>query len=139
MKRWTWKKLIKIVNRSTKWWDYDSSIYDVLDETPPKYRAALAAALSVAKWHPDRKTLRGDGDCGLCAFLEFTPKGYRETSCDTCPLLKRGNCCNDSGSLWHKASCEIYDKAYYGENTEKLYSLLADIYREEYEKLLKNQ
>lgn len=124
MKTWTWNKIRKIL-KTGSFWSIWSEIQDALLETDEKYRPALAAAFSVAKW----KDKLYDAPCGLCAFTSL-----REDSCDGCGLYARGQWCDDDESLFRV----LDDSDFKNEvAARKLTKLLCDIYRDEYNKLLK--
>jgi hypothetical protein len=105
MRNWTWKELEKIWARESVGWsvpDKGTEIGDILDETPARYRKALAAAFSMLKWAPGAPH-RGDGVCGLCTQY------YAPDDCADCPLaVKLGESCIN-GLLFMEAEREIRD------------------------------
>ena len=121
-KKWkppTWEDLIHHIDRY-----HDLRRY--IGKAPKRLRPALAAALAVAKWHPDREANLGKGYCGLCALYRHHP----EQDCCCCPLRKRTNrTCFESGSLFLRAFNSQLMK------TKPLFTVLCEIYAEEWEKL----
>jgi hypothetical protein len=121
-----WKPWIKLVECGNVW--------KILGEMPDSLRPLIAVALSVAKWHPSRGKMVGGGNCGLCIVY------YKCASCIECPLCKKTGLKCDSGhalegpeSLWAITRKNKYGPKRY-EAERKLYKILMDIYREEYEK-----
>ena len=122
-----WKPWIELCDESFE------SIEDIVCDTPVEYRLLVGSALSVAKWHPKRKDKRGEGYCGLCAYMN---KLDYSLGCKECPLkIAMNMTCVNGGSLWDLA---VYEKSERKRviAMDKLYATLMDLYRKEYKKVM---
>ena len=122
-----WKPFIDIVNKCKK---TNYIVQNFLKTVPKKYKLIYALALSVAKWHPSRKTQGGNKeyDCGLCCYDIL----YGASPCVNCVLSKNKMECNNVDSPfddWHWNQTK--------ENANKMFKVLYKLYREEYNKLKK--
>ena len=126
----TWKELKAIVRN-----DDSDKIKNFLNSLPNKHRTAGALALSVAHWHPsEREWIKethkfGANNCGLCVQ-------FGEGACAKCPLNKVSNC-HTPHSLWSKVATAFWNDeiGMFNLRADKLYNVLVDLYRKEWEKL----
>jgi hypothetical protein len=128
MKSYTWKDLVELFE-GNRW----GGPAEALEQTPRRYRVALATAFSVVKWHPTTQ-YRGLGACGLCElFLDHPKKNedgsttYIDDGCARCPLFKAGDGCREEGSTWSKAITMV-DTYVRKEPANQLYAMLLKIY-----------
>jgi len=144
---WTWEEL------ATTWehiredmcrWDQQRSMTKVyLEKIPPKWRPGIALALALEKWKPGAKG-RGCGTCALCVLYRVMnhPEDVgEEKHCRECPLAAKDRFCTRAGSLfreYHHEAAEIALGGLDGKKAvkiaDKLYNLLVECYREEYER-----
>ena len=131
----TWKELKAIVRGG------EGKMEAFLGSLPDEHKTAGALALSVAHWDPsERKWMWKhrefyEDSCGLC--IQFHERGF----CGECPLNKVSNCYH-GGSLWMEVHL-LSPNAYYAslptdkfnDAADKLYNVLVDLYRKEWEKL----
>lgn len=83
MKTPTWEELEAVVN--------DESTYQFLTNTPKRYRKAMALALAIARWRPERKEgVRGEGSNALCTYDAMMSDEHLISSCPHCPLSTMG-------------------------------------------------
>jgi hypothetical protein len=117
-----------------------NAILDTISEVDPKYQILVAAAFSVAKWHPSNASVyRGRGgfsSCGLCC--KFYMNRVLRYRCKGCPIvLKERKACVEFGSLYRNWC----DSVNYGTLADRhaaanrMYKRLLSIYEEEYEKV----
>ena len=130
-----WQPWIQLVNDSVEESADDWGFADALSALPSRFRRVVAAAYSVAKWHPENP-IRGDGSCGWCS--------YYQGSCAFCSVTKRDLSCYHSDSLFRRYITFKYaeiDTRKYREllklyNNElpvdSMYKLLLNIYNDEY-------
>ena len=118
-----WRPWIALVQES---YDIDTEdvVISLVWDTPKPYKRVVAAALAVAKWHPNRGRARGLGVCGWC---EFRNQLYAD--CDVCPLYERDTRCLNTASLFMNRRKK--------EARDKLYRILYEIYVDEYRKVFK--
>jgi hypothetical protein len=125
MKDKQWAPWIELVRGY--WWSLLS------DDMPERWKRVVAAALAVAKWHPDNPN-RGNAECSWCAY-QVNKTGHsviNGIACINCPVKCKDRACPLEGSLWK--NWYIYQLP---RRADKMYTLLLDIYREEYEKVMK--
>jgi len=117
MKKWTWGALRKVVAKG--------GVTKTIINAPKKLRHGLAAAFSVLKW--EGGVCRA-GECGLCVLFN---DGCGD-NCPKCPLKKKDKACmGGENSLFQKALWDSDRERY----AVELYTVLCEIYREEWEKL----
>ncbi len=123
-----WQPWIRKVN--------NHELRSTLLRTPKDMRSLVAAALSVAKWHPTRLVRGGSDSCGLCVF-------WSQADCGKCPLVKRRQRCRNKTSTfskWFKALKLTFEvTTELDVAADEMYELLMDIYREEYEKVMSGE
>lgn len=131
MKTPTWDELEEAVNR-------DDGCLDFLEKTPERYRKAVALALALARWRPERKHgRRGEGGSGICAY-EFIVTGFYDCSCPSCLLKSSGEWCHSPDSLYkkwvtaRKQPLTMCTAAERNEAADAMYNFLCKMYREEY-------
>jgi hypothetical protein len=135
---WTWEEIKKVWQETaddpynTTIQDYYRTFKKAFDYTQEKYHKALAIALSVAKWMPETRW-RGEGNCGLCWLYDG--------ACIDCPLFQdQHKSCHQPGSLYAKAEDFFWgncNKRTFDRRADKLYNVLAKLYKQEYDRLLK--
>jgi hypothetical protein len=134
MKNYTWEKIRDIYSAAVDaednaWVNWDESVIaEEISKVPKKYRPGLAAAFSVVKWDESNPN-RGQGPCGLCVFYDMN-----HVTCESCPLMKKDKGCNEAGSLFDQADVG-YDGTFDKKAANKLYKVLCEIYKEEWEKI----
>jgi hypothetical protein len=131
MKRPTWKELEEVVN--------EEMCTEYLRRTPPRYQKAMALALALARWRPERKDgRRGAGGNGLCSYDRI--HGTDIFNCTVCPLAVAGERCIDAASLykiWRRAACKPFTTCSHAEREEAadaMYNFLCALYKKEYER-----
>jgi hypothetical protein len=114
-----WKPWIDLLE------ERDGSLRELLADAHPSVVNLVAAALSVAKWHPGYEH-RGWAECGLCA-LHFIDRMV----CDECPLDAMFGNCNDQASenAWSGASGFVD----VGKHSNLMYRQLLAVYAAEYD------
>lgn len=125
-KKWktpTWAELRKVLHKE--------QIAEYLAATPPRWRLAIALALSILKWRRGTPK-RGWYDCALCELMGYHSIGVREV-CRHCPLAVADNPCNDYGSLWGRWMIETDYLSKFAA-ADALYNKLVELYRAEYER-----
>jgi hypothetical protein len=126
MKKPTWKQLRQVAD--------DDRAEEFLRDTPVEWRPAIALALSCAKWSPERgqKQGRGSLQCGLCALYDSS--SAISDDCKDCPLyLRTARGCGESGTIWDNW-CGARTPETKTKYAYRLYNLLMQLYKEEYER-----
>jgi hypothetical protein len=125
MKIPTWKQLREVVDTN--------GVYRYLRDSPAKWRPALALALSLAKWSPERGKSQGHGECGLCELYDCSTLFAISSDCRSCPLYKKvGLGCGEDGSPWEDwLNCSQRNRKRYA---NAFYNLLVRLYNEEYKR-----
>lgn len=123
---YTWDDLRALVETSDR-----GRIWEEIRGAPRRWRRALALALSVAKWAPER--LRpGAGACGLCCYYSSSDR----TGCKLCPLGRHwGHGCASDGSLWMKWRNNPWYDTRGGDAARRIYEDLCDLYAAELRRL----
>jgi len=118
-----------------------------LRTVPKKYRILVALALSVAHWHPDN-FIRGGKDvtCPLCSLFYKEQEDYvfnNKSFCGKCPLVIADQWCNSEYSLWKQwyniSRFVINRKEEINLRADKVYFVLMNLYKEEYERIIVKQ
>lgn len=119
----TWDELEWVVN--------DNTCSAFLMSYPSEYRKALALALAIARWRPERRRgARGEGSNGLCAY--DTLQGF-DSQCPYCPLRRAGEGCYRPDSL-HRRWSDSFSLAVRERLANEMYNLLCKLYKEEYDR-----
>jgi hypothetical protein len=97
MKRNEWKPWIRLLLEKEQFYVPTAGLYGLrgflTQYKKDSLRWVIAAALSVAKWHPENSE-RGLGHCGLCQMdVLLTKPPDNTTECTNCPYCKMfGDC-----------------------------------------------
>lgn len=113
-----------------------------LQKTPERYRKAIALALAVARWRPERGSSdRGYGESPLCIYDSIVNgAALSSLDCLHCPLRDEGQWCPSGTSLysaWKRERSKPFttcNVAAQDEAADAMYALLCKLYKREYDR-----